>query len=150
MLRIQRTNASNTGFKQLVALLDMELSDIDGEEHAFYHQFNTIDQLDHCLVAYLNDLPIACGAIKPFKKVTMEVKRMYTVKASRGKGLATSLLSALEDWAKELGNEYCVLETGKRKEDTVALYLKNGYELIPNYGQYEGIENDICFRKTLS
>lgn len=150
MLRIQRTNASNTDFKQLVALLDMELSDIDGEEHAFYHQFNTIDQLDHCLVAYLNDLPIACGAIKPFKKGTMEVKRMYTVKASRGKGLATSLLSALEDWAKELGNEYCVLETGKRQEDAVALYLKNGYELIPNYGQYEGIENSICFRKTLS
>lgn len=150
MLRIQRTNASNTDFKQLVALLDMELSDIDGEEHAFYHQFNTIDQLDHCLVAYLNDLPIACGAIKPFKKSTMEVKRMYTVKASRGKGLATSLLPALEDWAKELGNEYCVLETGKRQEDAVALYLKNGYEVIPNYGQYEGIENSICFRKTLS
>jgi putative acetyltransferase len=29
------------------------------------------------------------------------------------------------------------------------LYPKNGYQLIPNYGQYIGIENSVCFEKWL-
>ncbi|NDC42056.1 MAG: GNAT family N-acetyltransferase, partial [Chitinophagia bacterium] len=31
----------------------------------------------------------------------------------------------------------------------IALYHKNGYEVIPNYGQYQGVESSICFRKLL-
>jgi len=149
MLKIIRTAAANTDFQKLAALLDAELAEIDGEEHDFYHQFNSIDSLKYCLVGYLNDELVVCGAIKPIGEDSMEVKRMYTIKAARGKGLATSLLVELEQWAKELGKEFCLLETGKRQADAVALYKKNGYEIVPNYGQYIGVENSICFRKKL-
>lgn len=149
MLRILRTDSSNEDFKMLVNQLDEELAQIDGDEHAFYHQFNAIDQLKHCLVGYLNETPVACGAIKPLNENGMEVKRMYTVTSARNMGFASKLLSDLEVWAKELGIQCCVLETGKRQKDAIALYLKSGYELIPNYGQYQGIENSVCFRKSL-
>jgi len=56
----------------------------------------------------------------------------------------------LESWASELNFKYCVLETGKRQPEAIALYKKNGYQIIPNYGQYHGIENSICFQKTVS
>jgi len=55
----------------------------------------------------------------------------------------------LEHWAVELGYKKCVLETGKRQPDAIALYTKQGYESIPNYGQYMGMENSVCFEKEL-
>lgn len=149
MIKLKRTDADNEDFKNLVALLDAELAEIDGEEHDFYHQFNSIADFKYCLVGYENGRPVVCGAIKPIGEDSMEVKRMYTIKAARGKGLATRLLIELEKWAKELGKDYCLLETGKRQEDAVALYKKNGYEIVPNYGQYIGVENSVCFRKKL-
>lgn len=149
MLKIIRTAANNQDFQKLVALLDAELSEIDGEEHDFYHQFNSINNLKYCMVGYLEDELVVCGAIKPMGEDSMEVKRMYTTKAFRGKGLASSLLFELEQWASELGKKFCLLETGKRQQDAVALYTKNGYEIVPNYGQYIGIENSLCFRKKL-
>jgi len=79
----------------------------------------------------------------------MEVKRMYTIPEWRGKGIASVILSELESWATELGYEKCVLETGKKQPEAVGLYRKNGYSQIPNYGQYEGIENSLCFEKRM-
>ena len=80
----------------------------------------------------------------------MEVKRMYTLPEFRGQGYAAKILLELENWAKELGYKSCVLETGKRQPEAIQLYKKNGYRIIPNYGQYKGIKNSICFEKILS
>ncbi|MGB5499367.1 MAG: GNAT family N-acetyltransferase, partial [Maribacter sp.] len=49
----------------------------------------------------------------------------------------------------ELSYEKCVLETGKRQPEAIQLYTKSGYKIIPNYGQYKGIANSICFEKIL-
>ena len=105
--------------------------------------------IKHVVVAYSDGLPVACGAIKEFDAVTMEVKRMFTDANFRGKGLATLVLTELENWALELGYTKCVLETGKRLPDAVRLYENRGYLLIPNYGQYVAMENSICFEKKL-
>jgi len=79
----------------------------------------------------------------------MEMKRMYTVPAFRGKGIATMVLRELEKWAAELSYMKCVLETGKRQPEAIDLYKKNGYKIIPNYGQYIGVENSVCFEKSV-
>jgi hypothetical protein len=42
------------------------------------------------------------------------------------------------------------LETGKRQPEAIGLYKKNGYKLIPNYGQYAEVENSVCFEKELN
>jgi len=149
MLKIIRTAAENPDFQALVQQLNQELAEIDGVAHDFYHQFNNIENLKYCMVGYWKHQPVVCGLIKPIGNDSMEVKRMYTIKESRGKGLATKLLEELEAWAKELGKAYCMLETGRRQPDALALYIKNGYQIIPNYDQYIGIENSVCFRKEL-
>ena len=64
-------------------------------------------------------------------------------------GIATQILTELEKWATELSFKKCVLETGKKQPEAIALYIKNGYKIIPNYGQYEGVENSVCFEKLL-
>lgn len=149
-MKVIRTNSSNNDFIDLVKLLDKELALRDGDDHAFYHQFNTIDTLQHAIVILIENTPVACGAIKRFDKASAEVKRMYTLPETRGKGIATQVLLALETWAKDLGYEFTILETGKRQPEAIALYQKKGYEIIPNYGQYEGIDNSVCFKKRLN
>ena len=74
---------------------------------------------------------------------------MYTSPESRGKGIATKILAELEKWAMELSCHMCVLETGKRQLEAIRLYKKNGYRLIPNYGQYTNMENSVCFEKEM-
>jgi putative acetyltransferase len=54
----------------------------------------------------------------------------------------------LENWARELHFTACVLETGKKQPEAIALYQKMGYVITPNYGQYIGVENSVCMRKT--
>jgi len=147
---IKRTTSSNPDFIALVRLLDAELAKIDGDEHDFYAQYNKIDKINHIVLVYDNDTPVACGAIKAYATNIMEVKRMFTQPNYRGKGAASLLLKHLEIWAHELNFLKCVLETGKRQPDAIALYQKNGYHLIPNYGQYEGIDNSVCFEKILA
>lgn len=149
MIELIRTDSENKDFVALVKSLDEDLAQRDGDDHAFYHQFNSIDAIKHAIVAYVNAVPVACGAIKSFDEDSMEVKRMYTLSSHRGKGIAAQVLSELEKWASELGYTRCVLETGMQQPEAMALYRKNGYETIPNYGQYIGVTNSRCFAKHL-
>lgn len=110
-MTVKRVDSTDHDFRKLVQFLDADLSIRDGDEHDFYHQFNKIDMLKHCIVAYLDDIPVACGAIKPFDEKSVEVKRMYTDPQKRKIGLASETLNQLEIWAKELGYKKCVLET---------------------------------------
>ncbi|HWN89023.1 MAG TPA: GNAT family N-acetyltransferase [Chitinophagaceae bacterium] len=144
-----RTNSDNKDFIALVKLLDAELAELDGDEHVFYAQLNKTDKIKHVILAYENDKPISCGAIREYSPTSTEVKRMYTVRQSRGKGIATKVLIALEKWASELSYQKCILETGWRQPDAIRLYEKNGYKRIPNYGKYAGIANSVCFEKEI-
>jgi GNAT superfamily N-acetyltransferase len=149
MIKLIRTDSGNADFIELVKMLDAHLAMRDGADHSFYAQFNKKDSIRHVIVAYEQGEPVGCGAIKPFTTQAMEIKRMYTLPSKRGKGVASVILSALEQWAAELGYGKTVLETGKRQPEAIALYEKNGYVRIPNYGQYAGVENSLCFEKNL-
>jgi len=149
MIILKRTDSSDEQFISLVRKLDADLAIRDGEDHSFYSQFNKIDKIRHTIVAFENGEPLGCGAIKEFDQDAMEVKRMYTSPEGRGKGIASTVLRELEKWALEMSYKKCVLETGKRQPEAISFYKKNGYTIIPNYGQYIGIENSVCFEKRL-
>lgn len=152
-LNIERTDSLHPNFIELVRHLDAELAERDGSDHAYYAQFNKIESIKYVVVAYENDKAVACGAIKEFEAGTMpgavEVKRMYTLPESRGKGIAAGVLAELEKWAEELLFDKCVLETGLKQPEAIRLYEKSGYVRIPNYGQYVGMDNSVCFEKSL-
>lgn len=149
MISLLRTNSENTDFVELVKLLDADLAIRDGKEHSFYAQYNKIDNIKHVVVAYDNSKPVGCGAIKEYSPDTMEIKRMYTLPEERGKRIATKILIELEKWAHELSYKKCILETGKKQPEAISLYKRNEYKIIPNYGQYVGMENSVCFKKDI-
>jgi len=144
-----RTTPDNIDFQNLTLELDKELAIRDGELHSFYHQYNSLKVLDHVVVAYYLDRAIACGALKKYHENIVEIKRMFVLETERGKGIASSILSELESWAKELKYNRCILETGINQPEAINLYKKNNYTIIPNYGQYENVYNSICFEKIL-
>jgi len=149
MIVMKRTDSGDQDFRDLVTLLDADLAMRDGDMHPFYAQFNKIENIKHAVVAYDDVLPVGCGAIKDFEPGTMEVKRMYVLPEYRNKGVGAQMLFELEQWAKELSCSKCILETGKKQPEAIALYTKHGYSVIPNYGQYASVDNSVCFAKKI-
>lgn len=148
MITIKRTTSDNADFEKLVVQLDAYLRVLDGDDHEFYAQFNKSSALKNALIAYENETPVGIGAYKEFENAA-EMKRMYVLPEHRGKGIATQILTELETWAKEERYTISLLETGYMQKDAIALYTKLGYERINNFGQYIGVENSVCMKKTL-
>ena len=149
MIQFVKSTAENPDFIGLVSYLNSYLATTDGDEHSFYNQYNKLDQIKYVIIAYENTTALGCGAIKEYDQNSMEVKRMYVLPEKRGKKIASKILTALENLTKELTYKRCVLECGKRQPDAIACYKNNGYNIIPNYGQYQGMENSVCFEKVL-
>jgi GNAT superfamily N-acetyltransferase len=150
VIEIIRTDSENKDFIELVRHLDAELAIRDGDEHAFYAQFNKVAKLKHVVLAYEDGKALGCGAIRALDSGEMEVKRMFVPLENRGKGIATKVLLELENWAREMSFTRCVLETGLKQPEAIRLYEKNGYERIPNYGQYIDVGNSVCFGKQIT
>ena len=149
MIDFVQTDAKNLDFQNLVTLLDQDLQIRDGEIHHFYAQFNKVDFIKNVIVAYADSEALGCGAIKAFDDQTMEIKRMFVKESYRNQGIAAQILTQLENWAKSLGYQKCILETGNNQPEAIRLYHKCNYQLIPNYGQYAGLETSFCFEKKL-
>lgn len=150
MIAIKRTNSTDEDFHRLVNLLDRDLEARNGDEQAFFTQFNKLDKIQHVVVAYADDQPVGCGAFKMYDQQTAEIKRMFVDHSHRGRGIALKILTELEKWAHEVGYRAYILETGIRQKEAVGLYQKAGYTVIPNYGQYVDVASSICMLKKVS
>ena len=148
-MTLLRTTSENADFQQLVNQLDAFLAEMNGADHTFYNQFNAIAALQNVVVAYLDNVPVGCGAFKPFDGNSVEIKRMYIDPAQRGRGIGGGILAELEAWSRALGYQACVLETSVKLPAANHLYAKSGYESIPKYGQYVAMPDSVCFRKNL-
>jgi GNAT superfamily N-acetyltransferase len=144
-----RTNSSNPDFQLLIQALDEDLYKRNGEGQLIYRQYNQVDQIKHVMIVYVDGEPVGCGCFKKFDPQTVEMKRMYVLPEMRGKQLAAKLLQELEKWAVEEGFHNAVLETGLRQVEAIRLYTVAGYLRTENYGQYIGMADSICYRKTL-
>ncbi len=150
MIICTRVTSADPDFQKLVRDLDVHLAIINGSQNDFFAQYNKIDQIDHVVVAYEDDLPVGCGAMKEYEKDALEVKRMFVPEEIRGRGIAAGVLYELEKWAKELNYSKTVLETSEQLTAAIALYKKCGYQIIPNYGQYKNVTTSVCFEKLLN
>jgi hypothetical protein len=146
---IKRTTSNDKDFQLLIQQLDHELWNELQEDQAQYDQYNKVPDLNTVVLVYVNDQPAASGCFKKYNDSTIEVKRMYVVKEQRGKGLSKIILAGLEDWAAEEGFKYAILETSIHFIPATTLYKKAGYKIIPNYDQYEGLEESVCMKKEL-
>ncbi len=148
-LTIKRTTGRDPDFELLIRQLDNELWNEMNEVQATYDQFNKVPDIDTVILVYKDGNLIACGCFKKYRNDTVEIKRMFTVKEERGKGIAAIVLGELENWAVELNFRYAILETGIKLRSALQLYNKSGYTITENYDQYIGLEQSVCMKKEL-
>ncbi len=148
-MKLLRTNSSNSDFKELCFQLDNELNKRYGKEQSKYDKHNVIEYNRTVIVGYIHDIPVASGCFKENDQDSIEIKRMFVTPAQRRKGFSKKILSALENWAKDLGYSIARIETGKGQPEAIGLYEKTGYKVAENYGPYIGIENSVCMEKKI-
>jgi GNAT superfamily N-acetyltransferase len=100
------------------------------------------------LLAQVAGEPVACGGIRYLEEGVAEIRRMYTVPAARGRGLAYAVLGELERYAVRFGYRAIRLETGWLQPEAIAVYGRAGYTRIPAYGEFSD-EDSICMEKVL-
>jgi len=84
-------------------------------------------------VAYLQDEPIGCGAVKHHPDRPAELKRMWIAPHLRGLGLGRRLLEALEACARSAGADRARIETSGVLTEALALYRCTGWIEVPAF-----------------
>ncbi|MCF2490192.1 GNAT family N-acetyltransferase [Dyadobacter sp. CY347] len=144
-----RTNSENPDFKRLTDLLDDELCLLYNTQKADYEEYNRITNLPTVILAYADNAAIGCGCFKIHDEKTIELKRMFVAPALRGKGIASAMVTELEHWAKQLGFQEAVLETGNKQSEAISMYQKLGYSISEKTGQNHEIGHSVFMRKRL-
>ena len=101
------------------------------------------------LVAYIDDKPVGCGAVRRTEPGVAEIKRMYVAPRARGRGVGKRIVVELEAEARQLGVRRLVLETGPRQPEAIAIYERAGFVEIPLFGEYIGSQFSVCMAKDL-
>ncbi len=148
-MHVARVDSGDVEFLELIALLDGELQERNGEEQQQYDKYNRVDYIKDVILIYSDSSAVGCGAFKEFDASTVEVKRIFVRKEYRKQGISKLILKNLEQLAEVRGYKACILETGLRQLEAINLYKSNGYKIIDNYGPYIGMENSICMKKEL-
>ena len=132
-------------------LLDLDLDRGVGRgiQREKYNAYNQLDRIHEAIVVYEGDTPVGGGAIRKYSETDVELKRIFVQPEYQGQGVGRQLVSRLIDWAKELGYERMILETGELLKESCALYQKLGFEVIPNYGPYVNMPESLCMAKKL-
>jgi putative acetyltransferase len=147
---LSRSTTCSPVFQLLVAKLDQELRDELKEAQEVYELYNKVPDIKTAVVVLKDELPVACGCFKQFDEETVEIKRMFVAKDFRGKGISKRVLGELEKWAAGEGYKHAVLETSRHLLTAINLYKTQGYYIIPNYGQYIGLDDSVCMKKKLN
>jgi GNAT superfamily N-acetyltransferase len=151
-LEIRPASLLSTEATTLIAALNAELDALYPEAGANHFRLDA-DEVGEgrgaFFVAYWNEEPIGCGAIRRIDEHCAEVKRMYVAKEARGHGVSREILKSLEDAARSLGCTRLLLETGRRQSAAVGLYAAAGFVEIPPFGEYIDSPFSLCMAKAL-
>ena len=149
-MQLLRTSNQDEQFVAFTRQLDDELRQRYGELQDLYAPHNRLDCIDTALLGVVDGQAVACGCFKRLDAQHAEVKRMFVHPQWRRRGYSAQLLRALEGWARELGVQQLLLETGRRQPEAIALYHKLGFTPIAGYGPYVSLGNSLCMAKSLA
>jgi putative acetyltransferase len=111
--------------KKGTAMHDAEVDDIHG---AFSKPRSAY------FICEIDGKTVGGGGVAPLlggDENTCELKKLYFLKEGRGRGLGRKVVERCLQAAKEIGFEYCYLETFDNMKEAQLLYEKMGFEKIP-------------------
>jgi putative acetyltransferase len=149
-IHLQIVHHTNMDLKGLIAKLDDDLYQRYPADQVHVVDFMdpNIDEIVF-VVAYLNETPVGCGAIRPIDAETTELKRFYVEIAFRKQGIAKRMLDFLEGQAQALRFKVIKLETGTEQPEAVNFYEKHGFSAIDKFGEYVDCVSSLCYEKVV-
>lgn len=114
-----------------------------------YAKHHQLDKMNAAFVAYVNGQAVGCGCWKLLDQETPEIKRMFVNPDYRGQQISQKILSVIEDDIKSNGFKKSVLETGSEMNQAIRFYEKQGYVIIPNFGEFINDDQCVCLSKVL-
>jgi putative acetyltransferase len=152
-IAIELANGPTSEVAELLDELNKALSGYaDDQRHAL-----SIDQLFQpgvrFYLARLEGEAVACGGVALFDDYA-EVKRMYSKRSVRGRGVAKALLRRIEAVARNAGARILRLETGVYQEEALRFYEGAGFRRRGPFGSYldlpaRAIETSLFYEKAL-
>ncbi|MBW0117253.1 GNAT family N-acetyltransferase [Pseudonocardia abyssalis] len=128
---------------------DEDTTPLDPSEFAAPRGFFLVGYVDGSAVASGGWRARDAGEDPELRDGDAELKRMYVSAEHRGRGYARAVLAELERTAAAAGRVRTVLETGTKQPEALALYAREGYEPMPNFGIYRCEPDSRCFAKPL-
>lgn len=151
VLNIQPEIATSADALALQQALSQELFAITGSSGAQRFSAACLENSDgFFLVARTAEhKAVGCVACRPLEigKDIAEVKRMYVMPEYRGVG--AQLVASLFSHASQQGFKELWLETRKVNERAVHFWVRQGFQVIENYGPYKGRDEAVCFARPL-
>ena len=98
------------------------------------------------LLAFYNDLPAGCVALKKIDDSSCEMKRMFVYPEFHGKGIGYALAKVIIDEAKKIGYSTMKLDTSIRQIEAKNLYQGFGFKNTEAYYELpEKLKNWLVF-----
>lgn len=119
------------------------------ENRKSFIPYNISASVQDVLIAYMDDVPVACSGLRKNSESDIEIKRVWVEPEYRGHHIATEMMIRIEDKAKRQGFRRAILQTREQMNSAVELYEKLGYDRINNYPPYDKLDGAICFAKEL-
>ena len=136
-IRFELSDPEQPPASDLMAAMRAELNDV-------YESFSRLDNPPLSpselrapdgayVVGYEDTVAVAGGGVRRLSEGVAEIKRMYVRPDARSRGIARTLLEALEDAARTLGYQAVRLDTGPKQVHALALYRTAGYVDVAPY-----------------
>ena len=100
-------------------------------------------------VARRDGKAVGCGGYVPLSASTIELKRLFVHPEVRGQGVGRAMLAAMEHLARLERFTTARLETGRRAEAAIALYIAAGYQPAPPFGPHAADPGSRFMQKPL-
>jgi putative acetyltransferase len=134
--------------RTLIAALDAFLHAI--EDEGYYMTAEELAATDAAVfVARLGGKAVACGAMRRHPGGIGELKRMFTLPAYQGQGIAGRIVREIEALARREGITRLVLETGSHHPWAWRLYEREGFTRCGPVLDYPDVAWSVFYEKTL-
>ena len=145
-IKLLEVSYKNSDFVSLCSELDDYLDIAIGEkcQREKYKKYNDLDTMDYVIVAYDQNCPVGCAALRRYSSTEIEVKRVFVKKTFRARHIGGGLLKQLILHAKDSGYSKIILETGAFLDVSIHLYGSFGFEKTENYGAYKNMQESLC------
>lgn len=132
---------------RFVDATNTDLLELTAERNEVYHPMN---DMACAVVVYVDGKAAGCGCWYAYDSVSAEIEQLHVREAYCWQDAIEMVLQALEQHAAVSGCHRAILRVAADASDMIAFYEKQGYKVMPNYGNYVGDAAAVCMEKEVS